>query len=77
MDGMRAELIEWQARCADLSNSLERMRKERDAARASVDLLWGDIVKIEDLYQMMKESASRALAENGYLKIKLQEGIEL
>lgn len=77
MDGMRAELIEWQARCADLSNSLERMREERDAARASVDLLWGDIVRLEDLYQMMKESASRALAENGYLKVKLQEGIEL
>jgi hypothetical protein len=77
MDGIRAELIEWQARCADLSNSLERMREERDAARASVDLLWGDLVKLEDLYQMMKESTRQALAENGYLKIKLQEGIEL
>lgn len=77
MDGIRAELIEWQARCSDLSNSLERMREERDAARASVDLLWGDLVKLEDLYQMMKESTRQALAENGYLKVKLQEGIEL
>lgn len=77
MDGIRAELIEWQARCADLSNSLERMREERDAARASVDLLWADLVKLEDLYQTMKESTRQALAENGYLKVKLQEGIEL
>ena len=61
MDGMRAELIEWQARCADLSNSLERMREERDAARASVDLLWGDIAKIEDLYQMMKEQIDKEI----------------
>jgi predicted nucleic acid-binding Zn-ribbon protein len=58
---MRAELIEWQARCADLSNSLERMREERDAARASVDLLWGDIAKIEDLYQMMKEQIDKEI----------------
>lgn len=77
MDELRAELIEWQARCNDLSNSLERMREERDAARSSVDLLWGDLVKLEDLYQTMKESTRQALAENGYLKMRLQEGTEL
>lgn len=41
-DGIRAELIEWQARCGDLQNSVERLREERDKARDSVDLLLHD-----------------------------------
>jgi hypothetical protein len=38
-DDDRATLIEYQARVADLSNSLERMREERDRARDTAALL--------------------------------------
>lgn len=66
-DSLRAELIEWQARCGDLQNSVERLREERDAARSSVDLLMHENDALETKLR-------EATALVGRLTIALQTG---
>lgn len=66
-DNLRAELIEWQARCGDLQNSVERLREERDAARSSVDLLMHENDALETKLR-------EATALVGRLTIALQTG---
>ena len=69
-DAMRAELIEWQSRCGDLQNAVERLREERDAARASVDLLVHE-------NHVLEENLREANATISRLRIHIQQGIEL
>ena len=51
----RATLIECEARVADLSNSLERMREERDRARDLAALIEHELAK-----EMRWHAATRA-----------------
>lgn len=69
-DPMRAELIEWQARCGDLQNSVERLRDERDSARATVDLMLHENHRLEEALREANTTISR-------LRIHIQQGIEL
>lgn len=66
-DNLRAELIEWQSRCGDLQNSVERLREERDAARSSVDLLMHE-------NEALETKLREATALVGRLTIALQTG---
>jgi hypothetical protein len=70
MDGEMAELIEWQARCGDLSNSLETVREERDSARSSVDLLMHENIRLEELTRQMQGWIDR-------LRLHIAQGVEL
>lgn len=69
-DAMRAELIEWQSRCGDLQNSVERLREERDSARATVDLMLHENHRLEEALREANATISR-------LRIHIQQGIEL
>ena len=70
MDGEMAELIEWQARCGDLSNALETVREERDSARSSVDLLMHENARLEELTRQMQGWIDR-------LRLHIAQGVEL
>lgn len=65
-----AELIEWQARCADQSNSLERMREERDALLTTIvtmkqreDALISRVTELEEIVQRMTQEIARHRAD--------------
>lgn len=69
-ESMRAELIEWQARAADLQNSVERLREERDAARSSIDLLMHEIACLEQEIRKDQSIIDR-------LRLHIAQGVEL
>lgn len=69
-DDLRAELIEAQARIADLSNSNERLREERDSARTSVDLLLHDAAEKDEIIKQHTATIDR-------LRLALSQGSEL
>jgi hypothetical protein len=65
-----AEAIEWQTRAGDLQNAVEKLREERDAARASCDLLLHEIFEANSVN---KEQA--AIIDR--LRLHIAQGIEL
>lgn len=65
-----AELIEWQARCADQANSLERMRDERDALLTTIvsmrhreDALVTRVAELEEIVHRMTQEIARHRAD--------------
>lgn len=69
-DNHRAEIIEMQVRLADLQNSNERLREERDAARASVDLLLHENHALMEMTKQLHGWLDR-------LRLALAQGVEL
>ena len=69
-ESMRAEMIEWQVRAADLQNSVERLREERDAARSSIDLLMHESASLEQKIHDQQSIIDR-------LRLHIAQGIEL
>lgn len=74
---MQAELQYWQARTDEMQVSIERLREQRDEARAetdrartSCDLLMAEITRLE---QLTSEQGARI----DRLTLHLQQGIEL
>lgn len=65
-----AAIQEAQARVADLMTANERLREEREAARATVDLLLHENAALE-------QSLSDARARIDRLMLHLQQGVEL
>ena len=65
-----AELIEWQARCSDAQNSIERLREERDALLSTIvaqrqreDALVTRITELESTVQRMTQEIARHRAD--------------
>lgn len=65
-----AELIEWQARCSDAQNSIERLREERDALLSTVvahrqreDALVSRVTELEATVQRMTQEIARHRAD--------------
>jgi len=65
-----AELIEWQARCSDAQNSIERLREERDALLSTIvahrqreDALVTRITELEATVQRMTQEIARHRAD--------------
>ena len=69
-DNHRAEIIEMQVRLSDLQNSNERLREERDAARASVDLLLHENHALTEMSKQLHGWLDR-------LRIAVSQGVEL
>jgi len=69
-DNHRAEIIEMQVRLSDLQNSNERLREERDAARASVDLLMHENHALTEMNKQLHGWLDR-------LRIAVAQGVEL
>jgi FtsZ-binding cell division protein ZapB len=69
-DNHRAEIIEMQVRLSDLQNSNERLREERDAARASVDLLLHENHALTEMSKQLHGWLDR-------LRIAVAQGVEL
>lgn len=65
-----AELIEWQARCADLENANEALREEREQARSTADLLMHECARLEARVTELSAFVDR-------LRIAVQQGAEL
>lgn len=74
---MMAELTEWQTRAAELQNAVERLTEQRDAARASVDLLMHDNHDLQVQVNAMTDHYHKALATIERLRIYMQQGAEL
>ncbi len=65
-----AEMIEWQARCNDAQNSIERLREERDALLITIaalrnreDALVGRVTELETSVQRMAQEIARHRAD--------------
>jgi len=65
-----AELIEWQARCSDAQNSIERLREERDgllstisALRQREDALVTRITELEESVSRLSKEIARHRAD--------------
>lgn len=65
-----AELIEWQARCSDAQNSIERLREERDALLTTIvsygqreDALIERVTELESTVQRMSQEIARHRAD--------------
>jgi BMFP domain-containing protein YqiC len=65
-----AELIEWQSRCSDAQNSIERLREERDALlntivsmRQKEDALVERVTELESTVQRMSQEIARHRAD--------------
>ena len=65
-----AEAIEWQTRAADLQNAVEKIREERDSARASCDLLLHELSEAEAKIKDQVATIDR-------LRLHIAQGIEL
>jgi hypothetical protein len=72
-----AEVIELQARVADLQHSLERVREERDAARSTAALLEAELADREALlvgYESLTHDLQKQIDR---LRLHIQQGVEL
>ena len=65
-----AEIIEWQARCSDAQNSIERLREERDALLSTIvsmrqkeDALVERVTELEAVVQRMTQEIARHRAD--------------
>jgi BMFP domain-containing protein YqiC len=65
-----AEIIEWQARCSDAQNSIERLREERDALLSTIvsmrqkeDALVTRVTELEAIVQRMSQEIARHRAD--------------
>jgi chromosome segregation ATPase len=65
-----AEMIEWQARCADAQTSIERLREERDALLITIsalrnreDALVSRVTELETSVQRMAQEIARHRAD--------------
>jgi hypothetical protein len=65
-----AEMIEWQARCSDAQNSIERLREERDALLTTIvsmrqkeDALVTRVTELEAIVQRMSQEIARHRAD--------------
>lgn len=65
-----AEIIEWQARCSDAQNSIERLREERDALLTTIvahrqreDALVQRVTELEATVQRMSQEIARHRAD--------------
>ena len=65
-----AEMIEWQARCSDAQNSIERLREERDALLSTIvsmrqkeDALVTRVTELEAIVQRMSQEIARHRAD--------------
>lgn len=65
-----AAMLEAQTRIAELETVAERLRDERDRARASVDLLLHENAILEEQTKMLAATIDR-------LRLHLQQGVEL
>lgn len=65
-----AAMLEAQARIAELETVAERLRDERDRARASVDLLLHENATLEEQTKTLTATIDR-------LRLHLQQGVEL
>lgn len=65
-----AEIIEWQSRCSDAQNSIERLREERDALLTTIvsmrqkeDALVERVTELESAVQRMTQEIARHRAD--------------
>jgi chromosome segregation ATPase len=65
-----AEVIEWQARCSDAQNSIERLREERDgllttiaALRQREDALVSRVTELEESVSRLSQEIARHRAD--------------
>ena len=65
-----AEIIEWQSRCSDAQNSIERLREERDALLSTIvahrqreDALIERVTELEATVQRMSQEIARHRAD--------------
>ncbi len=65
-----AEMIEWQTRCSDAQNSIERLREERDALLSTIvsmrqkeDALVTRVTELEAIVQRMSQEIARHRAD--------------
>lgn len=65
-----AAMLEAQTRIAELETVAERLRDERDRARASVDLLLHENATLEEQTKTLTATIDR-------LRLHLQQGVEL
>lgn len=72
-----AELIELQARVADLQTSLERVREERDAARSTAALLEAELADREALLHGYEGLTNDLKKQIDRLRLHIQQGVEL
>jgi hypothetical protein len=72
-----AEIIELQARVADLQNSLDRVREERDAARSTAVLLENACAEKEAMIKEYEHLTHDLLARVDRLQLHIQQGVEL
>lgn len=69
-DNLRAEVMEWQARTTDLETTNERLREERDSARATVHDLTTEVARLEQVIHDLGQQVDR-------LRLHIQQGVEL
>lgn len=72
-----AELIELQARVADLQTSLERVREERDAARSTAALLEDECAEKSIIIQEYDKDLRDLQVQVARLRLHIQQGVEL
>lgn len=65
-----AEIVELTQRVADLQSANSRLTEEREAARASVDLLMHEVATLEDRLKASEATVDR-------LRLHIQQGVEL
>ena len=58
-----AEIIEWQARCSDAQNSIERLREERDGLLSTISALRHREDALVTRLTELEESVSRLSKE--------------
>lgn len=83
-DEIRAEALEWQARCRDLETSLERVREELDNYKESTRVAMVHINRSEQqtnemftrVVELERELAT-ALSTIDRLRLHIQQGTEL
>lgn len=72
-----AEVIELQARVADLQHSLERVREERDSARNTAALLEAELADREALLHGYEGLTHDLQKQIDRLRLHIQQGVEL
>lgn len=71
------EIIEWQARTRDLEVANERLREERELARALAANLEAELANKEEQIKQLDQMVDALHAQVDRLRLHLQQGVEL